>query len=330
MSNQLSVRKNETTTLDWASKGVDVVAERLGLMIVGGKKLSPDERMALAAYSLATGLNPFAGECYYLPGVGPGPGIAGWRTKADEQLEYEAAKAGVPAARSYCEYVEPGEGEARFDPAKGDIAVKAILRDTLTRAEWEKRRFKYFLEMATAGLKDGAWEIAGELVGPEPVWTAVGVVRGDEKFSYDGKPEKMDRYERACKRAEKAAIRKRFPRVSLPEPSGWDTDMIDAVGIEVQAEPRPEGQILAELGFGPDVATEEPVRKQDIQPAPSAFHDQPASEAAWSEWLKLEEKAQSLGVTVFEPDSTVTTGELRRIYGELRDAIGANEAEIPV
>lgn len=222
-----------------------VLANRLANMIVNGKKLLPDERIALAQYAVATDLNPFVGECYFLPGIGPGPGIAGWRKKADEQLAYEAAKARIPNAHTWCEYVTPEEGEGRYDASKGDIAVKAILHDSITHTEWEQRVLRNYIELAKAGLKD-CMPAAKELTGSEPTWSAIGVVRGGENF---GGVEKMDRYERACKRAEKAAIRKRFPRVYLPEPENFDAVDAQDVGVTIRDIPSDPNQILAELGY---------------------------------------------------------------------------------
>jgi hypothetical protein len=56
------------------------------LMVVNGKKLSNDEAQALAVYSIQENLDPLAQECWYIPGVGPTPGIRGLRRKAQEQL----------------------------------------------------------------------------------------------------------------------------------------------------------------------------------------------------------------------------------------------------
>jgi hypothetical protein len=215
------------------------VAERIKLMIYNGHKLSDPEAMALAQYAVATDLDPFVGECYYLPSIGPGPGIAGWRKKADEQLNYEREKAKEPLARFWCDYIDPTNGEVG-KLEDGDVAVKAILHDTLSKTAWEQRTLKYYIELLKAGAKD--WDAARELAGDEPTWSAVGVVKKGENFGRDAMP----RYERACKRAEKAAIRKRFPRVHLPEPIGFDdTEVIDTQFSEV----RNEEQNLSELGF---------------------------------------------------------------------------------
>lgn len=237
----LAVR-NMSTALADPSK----LAARIKLMIYNGKKLSDGEAEALAVYSMVNDLNPFVGECYYLPGIGPGPGIAGWRKKADEQLEYEARRAAQPSARFWCDYVDPDPREVGV-LAAGDIAVKAVLHDTITKTAWEQRVLSHYIELVKAGEKDIA--IARELAGSEPVWSAIGIVRTGENFGGD----KMPRYERACKRAEKAAIRKRFPRVYLPEPEGYDEAlMVDGQFSEAPEAPRQSvDQNLADLGFPP-------------------------------------------------------------------------------
>lgn len=196
------------------------MAYRVKSLVAGGKRLNDDEAIALAQYAVATGLNPFIGECYYMPGIGPIPGVSGWRKKADEQLEYERKQARSPFARWWVDFVEPSTSETEvMDIHPGDIPIKAILHDTLSKSDWERRKLGAMVEFIKAGLKEGASELADSLVGPEPTWTAVGIVKATENFGGD----KMPRYERACKRAEKAAIKKRFPRVNLPEPNKMET-----------------------------------------------------------------------------------------------------------
>lgn len=272
MTEQTAIVTRNNGNLAFVSSGPEALAKRLENMIANGKKLEPIERLALAQYAVATGLNPFVGECYFLPGVGPGPGIAGWRVKAEEQLEYEANKARIAYARFYCEYREPDESEARWNPDKGDIAVKAILHDTLTKTEWEKRILSYYIELIKNGIKDGAWDTAREIAGAEPTWSAVGVVRGGESFAGEGKPEKMDRYERACKRAEKAVIRKRFPRVSLPEPVGFDeSEIVDVRVMDVthRTEAQIVGELYAESTPLVSVQQPEPVSEKTAEPSSS-------------------------------------------------------------
>lgn len=217
------------------------MAQRIKLMIYNGKNLTDAESMALAQYSVGNGLNPFVGEAYYLPGKGPTPGIAGWRKKADEQLEYERRNAKAPFARWFVEYPEPDESERdTFDPKPGDIVVKAIVTDSLSKTDWEQRVLGAYVKLVAAGVKD--MDAAKELVGPRPMWTALGCVRASENFGGDA----MSRYERACKRAEKAAIRKRFPRINLPEFEDADYREPEITVVEPK---RTEAQNLADLGY---------------------------------------------------------------------------------
>jgi len=281
---------------------VEVMAERLKLMVQNGRKLSNEEALALGQYALVTGLDPFSGECYYLQNVGPGPGIAGWRRKAEEQLEYEARKAAEPLARFWCDYVD-AEADETGNLAAGDIAVKAVLHDTLTKGAWEKRTLSHYIELVKAKIEGDAWTIAQALAGPEPTWSAVGIVRAGENFGGD----KMPRYERACKRAEKAAIRKRFPRVHLPEPMGFDpADVVDSSFVSVPEVPEAKstGQLLSELGYADP-------------------NDAPPNEKAWKAWDFMVDKAQKAGIEVMEPVEDVTTGQLRQMYTELKKQIEA-------
>jgi len=233
------------------------MAERLKLMIANGKKLDTVEALALAQYSVATGLNPFLGECYYIPGKGAGPGIAGYRKGATEQLQSECRTAGEPSARFWCDYLETN-GETKL--SEGDIGVKVVLHDSLTKSQWEKSKLSAFIECIKAGVdKESAWEIAEKLAGQEPTWSAIGVVRQGENFG----PDRFERYERACKRGEKLALKKRFTTLDYPEPKGFDSGApIDAEFISIEeeiqaaitenAEPqerRSEAQLQAELGF---------------------------------------------------------------------------------
>jgi hypothetical protein len=240
-------------------KQIQEIAYRLKYLIIGGKKLSDDEAIALAQYSYATGLDPFTGECYYLPGIGPGPGIAGWRHKADEELEYEMKMAGEKQARFWCDYLQPASDEVRWDPAKGDIAVKVVLHDSLTRTAWERRVLSYYIELKKADVNGESYQTARELAGPEPVWTSVGVVYGVESF---GATDKMPRHERACKRGEKACLRKRFPRLHLSEPDNFISEEEYLEGdYEVAENPfkgQTEEELIRGMGYDPDPPREKP------------------------------------------------------------------------
>lgn len=219
---QAAVATSDTTAI------AREIASRLKFMIVNGNKLADQEVYALAQYSAANDLNPFAAECYYLPGTGPVPGIAGWRKKAQEQLDWECQTHGMrEGGHIWVEYRPAKPDEATFDPSKGDIAEVCILHDWLSNTRWRRAIFETMRQLS--GLVPNAYEEAQRMVGAEPVWSAVGVVAGSESFSGNGKPEKFDRHERARKRAEKLALRKRFPRVNLPEPNEY----MDAEPVQV-------------------------------------------------------------------------------------------------
>lgn len=52
---------------------VALLTRRYKNLVANGRNLKDDEAIALAQYSVSTGLDAFLQECYYLPGIGPGP-----------------------------------------------------------------------------------------------------------------------------------------------------------------------------------------------------------------------------------------------------------------
>jgi len=225
---------------------------RLRFMIQNGRKLADQEVFALAQYCAANELNPFDGEAYYIPNIGPCPGIAGWRKKAQEALNFEAQSQHNTDVNFY--WTEPrlaSPSEAKFDTAKGDIAMVVVLRDSLTNKAWRRQFFDTMREMKDLGLPYSHNDVVA-YTGPEPIWTGVAVVYGDENFGKD----KFDRHERAQKRAEKLAIGKRFRRINLPEPYGADVEYVDAQFEERPNTPAHEAKSEAEnmkaLGFDED------------------------------------------------------------------------------
>lgn len=246
------------------------LAGRLKFMIQNGRALQDNEVFALAQYCAANDLNPFSGEAYYIPSAGPCPGIAGWRKKAQEQLNWEAAAQNENGAHFWVETREATTEEAGHDPNAGDIAMFVTLHDWLTNKRWRRAFFDTLRELKEVGYNlEDATAQAKVMVGPEPVWTGVGVVYQKENFGGD----KFNRAERASKRAEKIALRKRFPRVNLPEPTGADagSDVYDtSFTIEPPAR-KSEAELMAEI-------TGEPAPKS---PAPAA----PEKPGAWVDAL---------------------------------------------
>jgi hypothetical protein len=263
--NALAIHKGNGKALAWSSSR-DLLAEtdflpkveetvrKLMRLAPGGQRLTKEEATDLAVYSLMTDLNPFNSEAYYLPKVGPIAGVVGFRKKANEWL---SAKYG-PTARFWCEFRHAEEGEADFNPAKGDIAYHCTLHDSETKTQWEGRMIHNLGALKKQGMStEEAWKIARELAGPEPVWTAVGKVDHRESFSFGDKPDKWDRHERAQKRAEKWAIRKAYPAVNIPDRE-IDGEVVEGIVREIpDYEERPHqgkgaAKLLTELGFDPE------------------------------------------------------------------------------
>lgn len=211
MTNELAVNENESMFIIKAREQMEI-AKRI---IVNGKKLSDDEVRALAVYTVQTGLNISLNECYYMPGTGPIPGIAGIRRLAKESAIQEAnsAKYRLVGKGYRLDFVLLKEetNEANFNVKDGDIAYKCILTSDMDEAFWLNKLFPVIEKFLSYGLDyKSAKQQAIELIGDCPRTEYVAVVYGSESFSYNGKPEKMDRHERAKKRAEKGALKKRF------------------------------------------------------------------------------------------------------------------------
>ena len=294
MDSQLAVY-NQTTALLVAEQEEEIkrLARKLMRMTPGGQRLSADESTDLAVYSLLTGLNPFNAECYYMPKVGPIPGIAGYRVKTTDWLM--AINNNRPDTRTWEEYRPAESHEADFDPDAGDIAWVCTLKDSISKERWEQRLIEFAERYHKMGATfQEARDAAKEDVGPCPSWSAVGVVKAEEHFSGNVwennkkvedkyKPEMWDRNERAKKRAAKGAYRKGFPNVKLPDPEygevveGVAIEVKDTITKELAAEaskpPRSEAQLLTELGYEP---------KPEPQVIPPV-NLEPVEDPAWTE-----------------------------------------------
>jgi len=268
MNNSLVLSNPSSLLIAEGENEIKQIARKLMKMSSGGSHLTAEQATDLAVYSWVTQLNPFNGECYWLDKVGPVPGIAGYRIKAQEWL-WATSDQRVPV-RVLEEYRPATTQEADFDPDAGDIAWVCTLTDTVSRERWEQRIMKLGLHYKEMGATfKEAHDAALQDAGPCPSWSAVGVVKADEHFSgkkwESGKqtdeyqPEKWDRNERAKKRAAKGCYRKGFPSMSLPDAEFGET--IDAVAEDVKEEikaaivepeeqlKRTEDENLKQLGF---------------------------------------------------------------------------------
>lgn len=204
-------------------------AIRLKKSVPGGDKLTPSEAEALAQVSFATGLNPFIGEIWYIPGKGPMVGIKGARRKANEQV-----RMAKPSDYWSCifEVVSPEEAGAD-NPASVVAAWKCILTDSVSSREHSEQFLKVMSELRNLQDPD-PFGHARELVGKPPVWIGYGFTTKQELT-------RMNKQACAKKRAEADALKKRFdvPMVTIApyenaEESASDKDaaVIDAEDME--------------------------------------------------------------------------------------------------
>ena len=219
------------------------IAKRI---IVNGKKLADDEIRALAVYMAQTGLSVSDNECYYMPGTGPVIGIAGVRRKAREAAmeEARAAKYRLVGKGYRLEFIsgEDAKLPGIYDISQGDIAYECILTSDMDEAFWLQKLMPIITQLKSMGLSyEDARNEAIRFIGDCPRTRYVGVVFGKESFSFGDKPEKMDRHERAKKRAEKGALKRRF---SIP----LDTDIEfaeDAIDMRIiDPGPQPDNKFL--------------------------------------------------------------------------------------
>lgn len=213
------------------------LANRLMKFPPNNKQLNQRDAAQLAVFSIMIDANPYANEVYPTP-RGPMIGIPLYRRKAKEWN-----RAMSPSGEDWDYKVNfrlALDHEANFDPTKGDVAWVCELTDTKAEKEWQAAFAKFFNMLIEAKAPyDKADERALMMAGPRPVWTGTGVVGGGEHFSEaevltwenrkpktfkeddDGNPiykqEMYDRNERAQKRAEKVALKKRYPDLIIPE-----------------------------------------------------------------------------------------------------------------
>lgn len=220
---------------------ITALATKLMKFPPGKDQLNMVQAAQLAVYSIMVDANPYNGEIY-ISDVGPQLGIPLYRRKAKE---YNRAMSPSGETWGYKVNFRPAKDyEANFDPSRGDVAWVCELVDTKEEKEWQAVYAKFFNMMIEAGAPyKEADEKAMMIAGERPVWSSVGVVGGDERFSKGEveswgknaagksvpvlkkdengdliyKQEMYDRNERAQKRAEKLSLKKAYPDLLIPE-----------------------------------------------------------------------------------------------------------------
>jgi len=66
------------------------LSERLKRFLPSGKRMTEADALSFAQIAIAQGLNPFAREIWYIPGIGTVTGIEGYRKSARKQSTYSA------------------------------------------------------------------------------------------------------------------------------------------------------------------------------------------------------------------------------------------------
>lgn len=161
---------------------------QMAVMLPGGARLDANAITALAQASIAHGLDPFNGEIWIIPGSGVMIGIKGLRKKAREQVQGNYWI-------DFHQITSPEEKVALGIPASA-LAYEARLFDT----ENVNTYTSTVERMLKAGLP---WEAVERMVGTKPYTVGIGFAKPDERS-------KMELAQRALKRAEADAIKRRF------------------------------------------------------------------------------------------------------------------------
>lgn len=241
MSEQSLVIGTKSAVSPWATRpDVREMIERIKTMLPGGQKLSGVEVAGLAQAALAHNLDPFNGEIWCLPGKGLMAGIKGHRRAAHEQINREANGSG----NYYVEfYVLNIDEMTLYKIPRRALAFRARLHDSQTT--------RTYVENIERLLKAGMpWEIVSKIMGDQPFNDGIGYAMPDHPDS-DCKAchgtgtimnkwgkqvncecfeeSKMSMVQRAQKRAEAEALKRRFDLpFTMAIGVNGDADVIDA------------------------------------------------------------------------------------------------------
>lgn len=216
---------NEKTTLvttrrsavaPWADRqDVRELAERLQAMIPGGSKLSPVEALTLAQAAVAHGLDPLNGELWFLKDrdgkpLGLMAGIKGHRRAAHLQMKADGGGNYWPEF----DMLTDDEKAALGIPPTA-LAYRCKIRDTQTVNQ-------YVGEIERLTKLDLPWEVVSSIVGKKPYTEGIGYAEKTERS-------KMTLVQRAMKRAEADALKRRFDLpfgMGIGTAGDTDTDIV--------------------------------------------------------------------------------------------------------
>jgi hypothetical protein len=220
------------------SQEVEAFAKRIKSMMRGGEKLSAPDALALAQFATVTRLNPFIGECWYIPNSGPMVGIAGAR-RLDQERTADYGGYSFPVV-AVCSPEEAGATEAEVKDVVAAFRTEIV--DTGAVAEYQKLFVATIQAMRDAGVSD-PFAAAKEICGPRPSWVGYG-------FSKKSDQSRMNKTQLARKRSEADALKKKIvvPFGAQVAETDVAPDYVDVKAEEV-TEKRSKEQNIAELGF---------------------------------------------------------------------------------
>lgn len=195
MSNTVLTKTSAITP--WAARqDVRELGERLQTMMPGAQRLTKPEALALAQAAVAHGLDPFNGELWFLKdkngrSLGLMAGIKGHRRSAHRQMAEEGGGNYWPDF----DVLSIDEKAALGIPPDA-LAYRCRIRDT--------RTIEHYVSQIERLLKAGLdWDIVSDLVGARPYTEGIGYAQKSERS-------KMTLVQRAMKRAEAEALKRRF------------------------------------------------------------------------------------------------------------------------
>jgi hypothetical protein len=276
MATALATKSNTALALGEYGE-IEEFAKRIKMLMRGGDKLANPEVMALAQFAKITNLNPFTGECWYIPGSGPMIGIAGARRLGQEQAG-DAGGFSFPTITP-CSPDEAGALESELRDVVA--AFKAEITDTSAVFAYQKMFTATIQAMREAGVAD-PFAAAKEVCGPRPSWVGYG-------YSTKSERSRMNKTQLARKRAESDALKKIIviPFGAQVAETDVAPEYIDAPVEDVEPK-RTKAQNLTELGFQADIEEvdkafppsdttyEQAQQVFGVQPAPAQKDEQPA------------------------------------------------------
>lgn len=216
---------------------IEVFAKRIKTMMRGGEKLSVGDALALAQFSKVTGLNPFIGECWWIPGSGAMVGIAGARRK-DQERAAERGGYSFPNT-TVCSPEEAGVSDAELKDVVA--AFRTEINDSGATSEYQRLFTATIQALREAGVSD-PFSAAKEVCGPRPSWVGYG-------YSKKSEPSRMNKVQLARKRSEADALKK---RIVIPFGAQMAEVDVSPEYVDAESEESPKhtrAESLHDLGF---------------------------------------------------------------------------------